>query len=388
MNRTNTVATTYADAAAVIAARRPSRPVYCVYPEIYRRTAAEFAGGFPGRLLFAVKANNHPVIVNLLAAAGVRHFDCASLAEIELVKRIDAAATCYLMNPVRLDGDAAAAAEKFGCRHFVVDHANGVAPLAAEIDLGQCVVFARMAVHHASAMEDLSTKFGATPDEIPALLDAIGRAGAEPALAFNVGSGVTDPAAYAEAMAVAARVLRDAGRRVRLLDIGGGFPRRYPGFSVPPLEEYFAAIREARAALPLTADGELLAEPGRALAAPGLSVIVRVLLKKPGRLYVNDGMYGSFWELRFKGHKSYPARAYRGAALLDGRMESFRVFGPTCDSTDVLPASIELPADIDAGDYIEFGSIGAYSISGRTDFNGFTADPDIAPLADGALPPG
>jgi ornithine decarboxylase len=36
----------------------------------------------------------------------------------------------------------------------------------------------------------------------------------------------------------------------------------------------------------------------------------------------------------------------------------------------VLPGAVDLPADIRAGDYVEFSGIGAYSLSGRTNFNG------------------
>jgi ornithine decarboxylase len=49
----------------------------------------------------------------------------------------------------------------------------------------------------------------------------------------------------------------------------------------------------------------------------------------------------------------------------------FTIYGPTCDSLDVLPRPFTLPADIQCGDYIEFGSIGAYSLTNRTGFNGF-----------------
>ena len=91
-------------------------------------------------------------------------------------------------------------------------------------------------------------------------------------------------------------------------------------------------------------------------------------------LYLNDGMYGAFWELRFKGHVRYPARALRGCEPLGGNLHSFRLFGPTCDSSDKMPGLVELPADIDVGDYILFWSMGAYSLSGITRFNGFYSD--------------
>ena len=367
--------------------RRPGAPIYCVYPHIYHDAARHFVAGFPGRVLFAVKANNHPLVINALHDGGVTHFDCASVQEIALVKSVVPDATCYLMNPVRLPGDAAKAQALYDTRHFMIDHESGLEPLLAEIDARRSVIFARMAVSHHSAMADLSTKFGAPPDDVPALLTAIRESGAEAALAFNVGTGVTEPEAYNYAMGLARDVLADTPFSVRLLDIGGGFPRAYPGFPVPPLDEYFAAIRGMRHELPLADGGSILAEPGRGLSAPGLSAITRVLLRKDNRLYLNDGMYGAFWELRFKGHVRYPARAYRDGAPLAGKLRSFRLFGPTCDSSDEMPGTVELPAGIEVGDYIEFGSIGAYSLSGRTSFNGFHSDAVVTVSSSASLPP-
>lgn len=378
----------YDDIEQLLRDRQPGLPVYCVYPHIYRDAATHFVANFPGRVLYAVKANNHPLVVQALGDAGVEHFDCASLQEIELVRSMFPKATCYLMNPVRLEGDGRKAQELFDTRHFMIDHASGLAPLLNEVDAQNSVVFARMAVSHHSAMADLSTKFGAPPEDIPGILQNIRDAGAEAALAFNVGTGVTEPEAYAYAMGLAREVLENTPFPIRLLDIGGGFPRPYPGFIVPPLDEFFAAIKGTRHELPLDENSELMAEPGRGLSAPGMSTIAKVLLRKEDRLYLNDGMYGAFWELRFKGHVRFPARAYRGYELLPGNLHSFRLFGPTCDSSDEMPGSVELPADIDVGDYIEFGSMGAYSLSGRTTFNGFHSEDVVTIESESCLPPG
>lgn len=359
---------------SLLQSRQPERPVYCIHPDVYRDVAEHFIANFPGRVLYAVKANNHPLVIAALADGGIEHFDCASVEEIALIKSLHPNAVCYLMNPVRLAGDARRAWKEYATRHFMVDHMSGVKPLADEINASKAIIFARMAVSHHSAMEDLSAKFGAPPEDVPAILVAIRETGAEPALAFNVGTGVTEPEAYTYAMGLAREVLEATPFPVRLLDIGGGFPRPYPGFLVPPLDEYFTAIRNFRHEIPLGADGELMAEPGRGLSAPGMSTIAKVLLRKEDRLYLNDGMYGAFWELRFKGHVRYPARALRGCEPLNGNLHSFRLFGPTCDSSDKMPGRVELPVDIDVGDYIEFGNMGAYSLSGLTRFNGFYSD--------------
>lgn len=377
----------FTDVKSLLRTSRPKDPVYCIYPHVYSEIATEFLSGFPGRVLYAVKANPDPTILGLLVEAGVRHFDCASLPEIELVDKIFPDAKKYFMTPVRIRGAAATAQEKHGVRHFLVDHLSGLAQLVAEIDTARSVIFARMAVHHESAMEDLSARFGAPPEEMPLLLQAIRDSGAESALAFNVGSSVTDPEAYRYSMSVTKSVLEQLQFRVRLIDVGGGYPKSYPDFIVPGLEEYFQAVRESVATLPLADNAEVLGEPGRALSAPGMSAVVEVLLRKDNRLYLNDGMFGIFWVLRIDGPDRFPVRAYRDGKLHNGETMEFQVNGPTCDSTDTLPGLVPLPVDIRAGDHLEFGNIGAYSIGGRTDYNGFYSDRIVTITSTEERPP-
>jgi ornithine decarboxylase len=372
----------------MLCAWRPREPVYCIYPHVYRITAGDFLSGFPGRVLYAVKANDHPAVIKILNRSGIRHFDCASLKEIGLVRQLCPDASCYFMVPVTVRGGFAEAFRDLGVRHFMVDHPAGLDILEREVNLPDCVVFARMAVSHVSAKMDLSSKFGASPAEIPALLSRIRTLGAEPAFAFNVGSMVTSPEAYRHAMRIARDVLEPLDFRVRLIDIGGGFPRSYPGFSVPPPDDFFRVVSEASKRLPLQKGGELMAEPGRALAAPGLSAVVEILLRKDHRIYINDGMYGVFWELRFKAHRRYPVRVFRNGEIHAGAVSSFTVYGPTCDASDVLPAPVELPDDIRSGDYLEFGNIGAYSLSGRTRFNGHYSDRVVKIISEHEQPPG
>lgn len=364
----------------------PIDPVYCVYPHLYHAAAEEFLAGFPGRVLYAIKANNEPKVLQALFDGGIKHVDCASLQEIREVHAINPDAQCYFMNPVRLRGAARTAQQEFGVRHFVVDHAAGLRLLLGEINANEAVIFVRLAVHHKSAKVDLSSKFGATADDTLALLQAVADAGAEPALAFNVGSHVMSPDAYVHAINTAMSVLERLPFKLRLIDIGGGYAKPYPGFSAPPMADYFAAIAEA-ARFSLVHNGELMAEPGRALAAPGLSAVVEVLLRKDNKLYINDGMYGVFWELRYDAHDRYPARAWRAGEQMGGETRAFQLLGPTCDSDDKLPGLVELPADIDIGDYIEFGSIGAYSLGGRSDFNGFYSNMVVNITDPESLPP-
>lgn len=377
----------FSDVGSLLRSERPKEPVYCIFPHVYRRTAKKFLKGFPGRVLYAVKSNSEPAVLRLLAQAGIRHFDCASLPEIALVDSIVPDAKKYFMVPVQMREAARTAQDIHGVRHFMADHLSGLSRLVDEIDAPRCVIFARMAVHHESAMEDLSVRFGAPQEEMPELLQAIHDSGAEPALAFNVGSLVTDPDAYRYSISVARSVLEKLPFRIRLIDVGGGFPRSYPGYIVPRLRNYYRAVSESIETLPLADNAEVFGEPGRALSAPGMSAVVEVLLRKDKRLYINDGMFGIFWLLRIDGPDSFPVRAYRNGELLESEAVDFQVHGPTCDSTDTLPGLVPLPADISPGDYLEFGNIGAYSISGRTDYNGFYSDRIVAITSPIEKPP-
>src|SRR3546814_7527270 len=74
----------FANVEAMVAALQPGYPVYCLSPSALREAAAIFIGGFPGKLLYAVKCNPHPLVLDSLYKAGIRHFDTASLPEVAL----------------------------------------------------------------------------------------------------------------------------------------------------------------------------------------------------------------------------------------------------------------------------------------------------------------
>jgi ornithine decarboxylase len=127
-------------------------------------------------------------------------------------------------------------------------------------------------------------------------------------------------------------------------------------------------------------DLKVMCEPGRALCAPGISLVAQVVMRRDDRLYLNDGIYGSFDEQRFTSFdEDYPPGgitldAKGKAKLLTGEKRPFRAYGPTCDSADVLPRPVMLPNSIATGDYILFGAMGAYTVSSRSSFNGYYPD--------------
>ena len=363
----------FASSAELVAALDPAEPVYCVYPGVLRALARRFLDSFPGRVLYAVKANPERRILEELWSAGVHHFDTASLGEMRAVQAVAPGAVCHFMAPVKFPGAMREAFDAHGVRDCVVDHADELERVAREVPARELTIFVRMAAHDPAALYDLSQKFGAPDERAVALLREVERSGARPALAFNVGSLVRHPDAYLRAIERAAAVLKRSGIGIEWLDVGGGFPRRYPEPAADPLEGFFAALAGAKSLLP--AEVELLAEPGRALVADGLSLVTRVLHRDGDRLYLNDGVWGSLIEpLVAQGRFRFPTRVLRAGRTLQEAVQSFTVYGPTCDSLDRLPKPIPLAASIRAGDFVEFGMIGAYSLSNRTAFNGIYPD--------------
>ena len=111
-----------------------------------------------------------------------------------------------------------------------------------------------------------------------------------------------------------------------------------------------------------------------------MSLITQVILRKGESLYINDGVYGSFDELTLPGwtahyqHKVWSLDSKNRVVPVAGESKPFRVYGPTCDTLDVLPYPLQLPESIAAGDFIVFEDMGAYSVAIRTAFNGFFPD--------------
>jgi len=370
----------FSSAEQAIAALKPGLPLYLLYPGKFAAAAQRFLGAFPGDPLYAVKANPAPHVLDMVWAAGIRHFDTASLGEIELVKSRFPDAVCHFMTPVRLPGAAKVAFEKYGVTDFVVDCDFELDKLLAETGNARALrVFVRIATPLGGALLELSSKFGTTPELSARLLKRVAKTGATPAITFHVGSQCLSPFSYAQAIEMARRTATLAKVEIAALDVGGGFPGPYTGNDVPPYHWYFDTIKEALQTLD-NPNIPLLCEPGRALCAEGMSLVTQIVLRKGTSLYMNDGTYGSFDELTLPGWTGdYPVRALTmdaagNAVPVTGPVKPFRAFGPTCDTLDVLPRPLMLPDGIAAGDFLLFDAIGAYSVAVRTTFNGFYPD--------------
>src|SRR3546814_10407847 len=113
------------------------------------------------------------------------------------------------------------------------------------------VEMGRLAAPGGVARYELSRKLGAEPEDAASLLQAGKAIGGETGLGFHVGSQCLSPESYRRGLHLAKEIAARAGVPLRYLDVGGGFPADYIGENAPPLEEYFAVIRQGLAELDL-----------------------------------------------------------------------------------------------------------------------------------------
>jgi ornithine decarboxylase len=371
----------------VIETLQPDMPVYALHPQAFVRVARAFLDGFPGETMYAVKANHAMPVLDMVHAAGIRRFDVASMAEVRLVSERFPKARKNFMAPVRIRGTAGEAFRLYDVRDFALDSREELQAILSESGAASdpsiaatLVLYVRLQVPADGALLELSSKFGVSVSEAAGLVKDIIAAGARPALTFHVGSQCLVPSSYRTALSRCGEVIAQSGAQLAAIDVGGGFPGYYQNVTVPPMEEYFQTIRTGLKALHLSPDCAILCEPGRALVADGLSVITQVSMRRDHTLYINDGIYGSLNEYALKNWPvRYPLRVYTIAP--NGRIRekksrpaAFKLYGPTCDSLDVLHYLIDLPDTIASGDWIEFQKLGAYSCALRTAFNGFYPD--------------
>lgn len=357
----------------VIAAERPEEPVHCLRPAGITAAARSFVADFPGDVLYAVKCNPDPAVLRALHAGGVRHFDCASLTEVRLVRDMFPDAAIHFMHPIKARGAIREAWARHGVRTFVLDSTAELAKIRAEIAAtdvpGELALVVRLALPKGGAKLDLSGKFGAEAQEAAALLRDARLDAARLGVSFHVGSQCMEPLAWRAALDLAGRVIRAAGVAVDIVDVGGGFPVAYPDQVPPPLGAFFAEIEAGFDRLGLSG-ARLWAEPGRALVAAGTSIVVQVQGRRGQTLYVNDGVFGSLADAGALGFR-YPVRLIRPDAAAADELTPFALFGPTCDAADMMRGPFLLPADTAEGDWIEIGQLGAYGACLRTGFNGF-----------------
>lgn len=196
-------------------------------------------------------------------------------------------------------------------------------------------------------------------------------------VSFHVGSGCQDANVYNKALSDTKEVFKiaeDLNIKMDIIDIGGGFPGTNDNNIT--FEDIVLVINKSIDELFYDKLDQIkfIAEPGRYFVASSHTLVCSIINKKEYIendekkyiYYISDGLYGTFSGLMFD---------YAKVELLpfnerNEKRYSSIVFGPTCDSLDIVSKDCQLPS-LAIGESIIIKNIGAYSIASGTEFNGF-----------------
>lgn len=346
---------------------QPDRPLLFFSESELRRNSRAFIAAMPRvHPHFAVKANPHPRVLAALADEGTG-FEIASKAELELLLRLGIPAEqLYYSNPIKAPTHVRFAAEQ-GVRWFVVDSVAEVQKIAAIAPAAK--LYLRITTSNAGAVLPLAHKFGCNEIERLQIMQACSDLNLTLAgVSFHVGSQCIEAQSWRTAIDDAKTCfveMQAHGFKPELLNIGGGYPTAIND-QVPSIEHIASLINAALADIEPTV--KVIAEPGRHLVASAGCLSTQVVgTAKRGDsdwLYLDTGYYGGLMELA--DHYALPISTDRKGAL-----KRWTVAGPTCDSIDVCCQARQLPAELQTGDRLFIGHLGAYCYSCTTDFNGF-----------------
>lgn len=228
----------------------------------------------------------------------------------------------------------------------------------------------RLRVPNTGSIVELSSKFGVDPGEaVDLIVEAFGAGLVVEGISFHVGSQCNNFENYIQALQLASGVFKEAetrGYKIKILDIGGGFPVKYHS----KVKSFKTLARKLNAEIKrlFSEDIEILAEPGRFMVADAGTLVAKIIGKaeRGGKpcYYLDDGVYHTFSGIFFD-HCHYPVKSFK-----EGPCKISSVFGPTCDALDTISNAEELP-ELEIGDLVYAENIGAYSIASSTCFNGF-----------------
>ena len=353
---------------------KPERPVYCIRKNSIHVASKTFQNNFPGKILYAVKTNPHPMVLKTIVESGIDDFDVASIKEIEDIKRVNPNAKCSYMHTVKSRKSIKESYFKYDVKSYSLDTKDELIKIIESTNHAKDLeLFVRVAVSNEHAEIDLSKKFGALSSEASALLRLTKQYAKKIGLSFHVGSQCMHPISYSKGIREIGNIIKKTKILPDYINIGGGFPTIYPDLIPQSLHNYFEEIKRGLENLKLENLPEIMCEPGRAIVAESGSTIVRVNLRKKQKLYINDGTYGTLFDAGTP-NIVFPSRLIKSGKILSKKLTAFDFYGPTCDSMDYMKGPFLLPNNIKENDYIELGQLGAYGLTFRTQFNGYYSD--------------
>jgi ornithine decarboxylase len=360
----------------IVSQLKPEKPIYCIRKNSIRSAVKYFNKNFPGKILYAVKTNPHPTVIQTIIDSGVEQFDVASIEEIKSIRNFSQTAKCSYMHTVKSRESIKEAYFNFGIKTFSLDTKDELVKIIESTNNAKDLeLFVRVAVSNEHAEIDLSKKFGALNSEAAGLLRLAKQHAKKIGLSFHVGSQCMHPISYSKGINEIGNIIKKTKILPDYINVGGGFPTVYPDLIPQSMDNYFNEIKKGLENLKLEKLPEIICEPGRALVAESGSKIGRGNRRKKQKLYINDGTYGTLFDAGTP-NIVFPSKMIKENSnkIISKKLTAFDFFGPTCDSMDYMKGPFLLPNNIKENDYIELGQLGAYGLTFRTQFNGYYSD--------------
>lgn len=320
------------------------------------------------RAFYAIKANPHPEILKTMIKLG-SSFDVASDGEIRTLHDMGVEGERLIYaNPVKTTGGLQACRE-CGVSKMTFDSASEIEKIRAICP--DATVLLRLRIDNSSAHVDLNKKFGTARENALDLMLKAKEAGLDMAgIAFHVGSQTVSADPYLHGLDIARELFEEAaaaGLKLRILDIGGGFPIPEPKvrFNLPEM------LKQINARLDEDFPGiDVWAEPGRYICGTAVNLITSVIgvNERGGQpwYFLDEGLYGTFsgvifdqWDFKLISFKEGEERVAATFA------------GPSCDSLDIMFRG-KMTVPLEVGDLLLVPSCGAYTSASATTFNGFS----------------
>ena len=357
-------------------------PTPCLIIDLERvrdnyRTFSEEMDGMA--VYYAVKANPHEEILNVLAQEGC-NFDCASLAEIDMVLKAGATPDRISFgSTIKKASDIAHAFER-GVRLFAFDAEEELHKLSVHAPGSS--VFCRILTNldGAGAAWPLSRKFGCDDHMAISLLLLAAELGLLPrGVSFHVGSQQTDMAPWQTAIWQAAWIFAEVekhGIHMDLLNLGGGFPTDFGDDLSPTVDKYADSLMQFMENSFPERSMNLIVEPGRALVGDaGIIVSEVVLVARKSEVDSHRWVYLDVGKFHGLAETEDEAIRYPIVSVdVTGEMSPVILAGPTCDSVDTMYEKnlVPLPNNLAAGHKLWIYATGAYtSTYSSVGFNGF-----------------
>jgi len=322
------------------------------------------------RVFYAVKANPDIEILRYLNTLNM-NFEIASEGELEILSSIGVKPSRIISsNPVKSLKFLRIAAS-YGVHSVSFDSAEEVDKLAEFIP--HCNVYVRLSVPNEGSEWPLSKKFGVELDEAVYLLSYARDKGLNPVgVTFHVGSQCNNIYNWNIALDKAKTLwdlAKKKGIRLKLLNIGGGYPIRYTKnvIGIEAIEKNVDSLIFER----FPGDIEVHIEPGRAVVGDA-GIFVTTVIGKAKRddedwVYLDVGVFNGLMESVGGIKYSYLVESHKQTRP----RKQWTVAGPSCDSFDVIDKNVTLP-EPQVGSLMLILSSGAYTVSYASEFNGFS----------------